>query len=233
MATNAPPKSVFIVGAGFIGLTVIETLVKAGYQVTALSRRKEHAAEIKAIGASTVMGSLEDSDLITAQAAISNAVIHTATADHIPSAQAILKGVQQRAEKGLETIYIHNSGTGVLNDGAAGQFKTDRIFKDDTRDDVDSVPDKNPHRDVDLSIVARQKEIGAGAKVAIMIPPLIYGCKLVTNSPISSNYADWPRRRRQVWPTFHPDPDSRPLRLEAGCCRPRRRRSVRLVHRAR
>jgi len=185
MATNNSPKSVFIVGAGFIGLNVIAALVKGGYQVTALSRRKEHAAEVEALGASTVMGSLEDSDLITTQAAIANAVIHTATADHIPSAQAILKGVQQRAEKGQETIYIHNSGTGVLNDGAAGQFKADKIFKDDTRDDVDSVPDNNPHRDVDLSIIARQNEIGAGAKVAIMIPPLIYGCMLATPSPNS------------------------------------------------
>jgi len=182
-SNNSPPKSVFLVGAGFIGLNVIEILLKAGYHVTALTRRKEHAAQIEAMGASTVSGSLEEQDLITAQASIANVVIHTATADHIPSALAILKGVQQRAGKGLETIYIHNSGTGVLNDGAAGQFKTDRIFKDDTRDDVDSVPDSNPHRNVDNAIVARQKEIGSGAKIAIMIPSLIYGCKPSHNNP--------------------------------------------------
>jgi NAD(P)-dependent dehydrogenase (short-subunit alcohol dehydrogenase family) len=191
MASNNHPKSVFLVGAGFIGLNIIEILVKAGYHVSALTRRKEHAAEIEAMGASTIIGTLEDADLIAAQAARSNVVIHTATADHIPSALAILKGVQQRADKGQDTIYIHNSGTGVLNDGAAGQFKAEKIFKDDTRDDVDSVPDNNPHREVDLAIVAKQKEIGSGAKVAIMIPPLIYGCKssrthISPSSPLAS-----------------------------------------------
>lgn len=93
-SNNPPPKSVFLVGAGFIGLNVIEILFKSSYHVTALTRRKEHAAEIEAMGASTVTGSLEDQDLITAQASVANVVIHTAMADHIPSALAILKGVQ-------------------------------------------------------------------------------------------------------------------------------------------
>jgi nucleoside-diphosphate-sugar epimerase len=174
--TTSQQKSAFVLGAGFIGMSVIDELLKANYQVTALVRRQAHADQLEAIGVSPVIGTLEDKDLITKQSSVSDVVIHTATADHLPSAEAILRGVQQRAEKGQQAIYIHNSGAGVLSDGAAGRFKTDKVFSDDSRDDVDSVPDTNPHRNVDNAIVVRQKEIGSGARIAIMLPPLIYGC---------------------------------------------------------
>ena len=172
-------KSAFVLGAGFIGMSVIDELLQADYQVTALVRRQAHADQLQAIGVSTLIGDLEDSDLIAGQSSISDVVIHTATADHIPSAETILRGVQQRVEKGQQAVYIHNSGAGVLSDGAAGRYKTEKVFKDGTRHDVDSVPDTNPHRNVDNFIVSRQKEIGSGAKIAIMIPPLIYGCTII------------------------------------------------------
>lgn len=171
-----------MLGAGFIGLSVIDELLKAQYNVTALVRRQAHADQLVALGVSPLSGDLENSDLITKQSSVSDVIIHTATADHIPSALAILQGVQQRAKQGQSTIYIHNSGTGVLSDGAAGKFKNDKVFKDDSREDVDTVPDSNPHRNVDNTIVSRQKEIGTGAKIAIMVPPLIYGCMFTSLS---------------------------------------------------
>ncbi|EXJ67059.1 uncharacterized protein A1O5_09705 [Cladophialophora psammophila CBS 110553] len=39
----------------------------------------------------------------------------------------------------------------------------------------DSVPDDAPHRQIDLTILKYQKEIGDKAKIAVMIPPLPYG----------------------------------------------------------
>lgn len=176
MATDDRRRSVFVLGAGYIGMSLIGELLKAGYNVTALVRRQAHAEELAALSVTTVMGSLEDSDLITAQSRASDVVFHTASADHASSALAILEGVKQRVEKGQQAIYIHNSGGGVLDDGAAGRFKTDKVYKDDSRKDMDTVPDSNPHRSVDLTIVSRQRKIGVGAKIAIMIAPLIYGC---------------------------------------------------------
>ena len=158
-------------------MSLIDQLLEADYAVTALVRRPAHAEELAALGVSTLMGSLDDLDLIRTQASRSDVVFHTASADHAPSAMAILESVQQRAERGQQAIYIHNSGGGVLNDDAAGRFKSEKVFKDDCRDDMDTVPDSNPHRDVGMAIVSRQKEIGIGAKIAIMIAPLIYGCK--------------------------------------------------------
>ena len=173
----ASGKKVFIVGPGFIGWNVLDLLIGEGYQVTGYARRQEHADGLRTSGASTVMGDLGDKAKITEQATKHDIVFHIATADHLPSVEAILDGVKQRAEKGLSTIYIHTSGTSVLDDGAHGGHKSDRVFMDKKRTDVDSVPDNAPHRQIDLAIVDVQKELKETAKIAIMIPPLIYGCE--------------------------------------------------------
>ena len=171
-------KKVFIVGPGFIGWNVLDLLVSERYSVTGFVRRKEHADQIKASGASVVMGDLDDKEVIAGQAAQHDIVFHTATADHLPSAEAVLDGVRRRAQQGLMTIFIHTSGTSVLDDKSMNAYKSDKIYHDNKRSGVDSVPDDAPHREIDLAIVKCQKEVGEKAKIAIMIPPLIYGCML-------------------------------------------------------
>ncbi|ETS80678.1 hypothetical protein PFICI_08207 [Pestalotiopsis fici W106-1] len=169
-------QKVFIVGPGFIGWNVLELLVKEKYQITAFVRRKEHGAQIKNSGASEiVIGDLGDKALISEQAAQHDITIHMATADDLPSVEAVLDGVQKRADQGLDTIFIHTSGTSVLDDGCHGSEKSDRIYFDNLRSDIDSMPDTAPHREIDLAILRRQKVLGDKAKLAIMIPPLIYG----------------------------------------------------------
>lgn len=174
MATD---KTVFIVGPGFIGWNILDDLIAEGYKVTGLVRRKEHADGIKASGATVVMGDINDKSLITEQTLKHNIIFHTATADHLPSVEAVLDGVKQRAEKGLMTIFIHTSGVSVLDDDAHGSYKSDKKYHDDKMEEIDSVPDDAPHRPIDLAIVKAHKELGSKAKIAIMIPPLIYGCE--------------------------------------------------------
>ena len=53
-----------------------------------------------ALGIRTVKGDLDDRHLIANLAAENDVVFHTATADHLPSAEAILEGVKQRAADG-------------------------------------------------------------------------------------------------------------------------------------
>ncbi|KAH9885689.1 hypothetical protein F4778DRAFT_787085 [Xylariomycetidae sp. FL2044] len=172
------PKKVFIIGPGYIGWNVLELLVQENYQVTGFVRREAHAAQLKASGASdTVIGDLGDQALITKHAAEHDVIIHTATADDLPSVEAVLTAVRQRADKGLSTIYIHTSGTSVLcsdpsDDGSA---KHPTVYHDNVRAEVDAVPDSAPHREIDLTIIGAQKQLADKAKMAIMIPPLIYG----------------------------------------------------------
>ena len=170
-------KRIFIVGPGFIGWNVLDLLAKEGHIVTGLVRRQEHADQIQSSGATAVLGDLNDKAVITQQATEHEVIFHTATADHLTSVEAILDGVKQRAERGQTTIFIHTSGTSVLDDGADGRQKSDKIYHDDVREEIDTVPDDAPHRQIDLAIVRAQKALGDNAKLAIMIPPLIYGCK--------------------------------------------------------
>ncbi|KAN0113039.1 NAD(P)-binding protein [Hyaloscypha variabilis] len=170
-------KKVFIVGPGFIGWNIIDLLLSEGYHVTGLVRRKEHGDGIQASGATPVMGDLNDKDLIAKHTQQADIIFHTATADHLPSVEAIIHGVKARAKEGKETIFIHTSGTSVLDDNAHGAFKSEKIYHDSVPSEIDSVPDNAPHRKIDLTIVnAKNSELLKGrAKVAIMIPPLIYG----------------------------------------------------------
>jgi len=171
-------KRVFIIGPGFIGWNVLDLLVSEGYSVTGFVRRQQHAEQIKASGATAVvLGDLNDKDVITEQVTQHDIVLHTATADHLPSVEAVLQGIKQRAESGQSTTFIHTSGTAILDDGAAGSKKSDKIYHDNVRSEIDSVPDNAPHRPIDLAIKKAHEELGAKAKIAIVIPPLIHGCK--------------------------------------------------------
>lgn len=168
-------KNVFIVGPGFIGWNIIDLLVPEGYNVSGLVRRKEHADGITASGAKAVLGDINDKEVISDNVQAADIVIHTASADHLPSVQGVIDGLRKRAAAGKQTIYLHTSGTSLLDDNSNGAFKSDKIYNDENQSEIDGLPDSAPHRDVDLEIVKAKKELGDKAKISIVIPPLIYG----------------------------------------------------------
>lgn len=179
MGDTISGKKVLIIGPGFIGWNVLDLLVAENYSVTGLVRRKEHADGIEASGASTLLGDLDDKALITKESGLHDIIIHTATADHLRSVEAVLDGIRMRAFKGQMTIFIHTSGTSVLDDKSDGEYKNEKVYTDEARHDIDTVPDDAPHREIDLAISKAQAELGEQAKMAIMIPPLIYGCEFM------------------------------------------------------
>ena len=70
---------VFITGAtGFIGTALTKELVAAGHQVIGLTRSREGAAALAALGAEPHHGTLEDVAGVTAGAAKADGVIHLA-----------------------------------------------------------------------------------------------------------------------------------------------------------
>ncbi len=166
---------VFVIGPGFIGHNIIEILVEEGYSVHALTRREQHAEAIRNSGATPVMGQLSDLDLIGEQSSKSDIIFQVATGDNLPLEEVILNGVRRRAKQGKATMYIHTSGAKVFDDGARGMFKSERIYYDDKREDMDSVPDNAPHRDVDLALVRAQEELQEHLRLAIVLPPEVYG----------------------------------------------------------
>jgi len=70
---------VFVTGAtGWVGSAVVEDLIAAGHRVTGLARDEAKAAVLAKTGATVVMGTLDDLDLLRASASAADAVIHTA-----------------------------------------------------------------------------------------------------------------------------------------------------------
>ncbi len=213
MAT-ATGKKVFLIGPGFIGREVLDLLLAESYTVTTLTRRENYATELQQSGAKTVLGSLDDKDIITEQTLAADIVIHTATADHLPSVEAVIAGIEQRASQGKTTSFIHTSGTSLLSDDAKGNYKGDKIFYDDKPEDIDALPDSASHRLIDLAIVRARQKIGTKAKLVIMIPPLIYGVNpqykrlsiqmpTLTRFALKHGYAGHVGKGESVWSQIH------------------------------
>ena len=181
-------KKVFLIGPGLVGADLLELLLDDGYHVTTLVRRESHAAQIREhyAGTEVIMGTLDDKALIEKHTAESPIVIHAATADHLPSVEAVLSGIKQRAANDKSTVFIHTSGTSELVDNSKGNYVSDTIYTDKDPAFIDSnVPATAPHREIDLAILRARQDIGTKAKIIIIMPPLIYGIgKRITRTSI-------------------------------------------------
>jgi glutamyl-tRNA reductase len=80
------------------------------YNIVSYSRSAERAQKLQdQFGVRTILGSLDDVEKIEEAAATADVVFHTAnSADHLPSAQAILRGLKKKhADTGKTPLYIH------------------------------------------------------------------------------------------------------------------------------
>ncbi|AXC09996.1 Nucleoside-diphosphate-sugar epimerase [Acidisarcina polymorpha] len=72
-------KTVFLTGAtGFIGTAIVSELINNGYQVRGLTRSEEGSQSLRAAGAETLLGDVNDLDALRKGAETADAVIHTA-----------------------------------------------------------------------------------------------------------------------------------------------------------
>jgi nucleoside-diphosphate-sugar epimerase len=177
----ASPRTVFLLGAGYIGHNILDQLLAAGYPVTVLVRQPSQASSFEKSGAKTILGSLSNLELLTAQTAQHEITINTANSDDLPGIQALLEGVRQRVQAGLSSIFIHTSGTGALEDGAVGMYKNEKIYRDDIPGEMDNISPLSFHQHVDIPIRQAAREFGDKAKVAIILPPFVYGWNAAHN----------------------------------------------------
>jgi hypothetical protein len=113
-ALNKPLRILFLGATGYIGGSILDRLIthpsRSSFEIVSFSRNADKAKKLEAeFGIKTVLGSLDDVQKIEAQAAKTDIVFHTAeSADHLPSAQAILRGLKKRHEEtGKVPVYIH------------------------------------------------------------------------------------------------------------------------------
>ncbi|GAA5824450.1 hypothetical protein JCM11251_000428 [Rhodosporidiobolus azoricus] len=196
-------KSLFILGTGFIGGSVLTALLeKKEFAIAALSRDDKKADKLKELGVRPVKGTLSDDEVISKEAAQADVILHIATADDLPSVKSIIKGLGQRDASKPPALYIHTSGTGVLT---VPTHPDDVIFNDNDQEKFDTlIPDHAPHREIDLTIKSAVESGKLNAKVSIILPPNIYGVGTGPFNRISIQTPRWATTvvKQKKWTTW-------------------------------
>jgi nucleoside-diphosphate-sugar epimerase len=162
------PTKIFLTGStGYIGGSVLTRLLKSPekYSISALVRNKDQGEELKKLGVVPIYGSLDDTELIFKASKEADAVVDTASADHLSSAQAMIKGLKAKNNK--KAVFFHTSGTGVLTFDPVTKVP----FDDEDIQRIHSIPQKAPHKEIDQWIFDNVEDITA----AIIAPSTIYG----------------------------------------------------------
>ncbi|EMC97455.1 hypothetical protein BAUCODRAFT_452817 [Baudoinia panamericana UAMH 10762] len=177
---------VFITGVtGYIAgdaLSVINAK-HPDYDYSILVRTQDKADIVKKAypNVRTVLGDLDNSELLRQQASRADIVLHAADAsDHEGAARAIAAGMIEGHSKERPGFWLHTGGTGILTykddqDGKLGVY-SEKQYNDWTGiDELVSLPDNAFHRNVDKVVLETGTKHGDVVKTAIICPPTIYG----------------------------------------------------------
>ncbi|KAF9530876.1 hypothetical protein CPB83DRAFT_809745 [Crepidotus variabilis] len=175
---SSKTKVLFTGATGYIGGTVLKHFLNytefSSYEITALIRSSEKAANLEKLGIRATVGSYNDATFTESLSAEADIVISAADADNVPAIRAILAGLKKRhTATGILPVIIHTSGTGVVGDNAAGDRASDFVYDDTKVEELDALSDTAIHRPVDLTLINADKE--GYVKSYIILPSAVYG----------------------------------------------------------
>lgn len=163
--------NLFVTGAaGFIGGSIATGLVKAGHAVTGLVRSAEQAEQLKALGITPVVGSLDDRDVLVAQAQASDGVINAASSDHRGAVEALIEGL-----RGSGKPLLHTSGSSIVGDASGGKGSEVTYYEDQL---PEPTVDKAARVAIDNLVLAAAQQ---GVRSTVLCNTLIYGHSLGVN----------------------------------------------------
>ncbi len=158
---------IFVTGAtGYIGGSVAERLIASGHHVVGLVRSAESIPLLKDRGIESVLGNLDDSEIITKNALEADVVIHAASADHAGAVVTLIAALE-RSGKTL----ICTTGSGIAADSAAGEYATSIVLTEDSY--FEPVPFRRPR--VAVNRLVREAAIDKGIRSIVICPSMIYG----------------------------------------------------------
>lgn len=170
-------KILFTGATGYIGGAILDKFLArpdaSSFDIRAVVRSPQKGEKLKALGITPLIGSHDDEQLMVKAASEVDVVFANADCDDLHAAKITLKGVRKRFEEtGKPPIYINTSGTGTLLDNAGGMYNSDKVWSDADPDDIETLPPTQVHRNVDLELVAADKE--GYVNVYIVLPSAIF-----------------------------------------------------------
>ncbi|GKZ21545.1 hypothetical protein AbraIFM66951_006727 [Aspergillus brasiliensis] len=219
---------IFVTGiTGLIGGDYLHILSErhADWEVVGLVRdeKKARVVEQHYPFVKIVHGSLDDIELLEAESEKADVVLNFANCDHLPAAEAIVRGLSRRTTPGY---VIHTSGAKIIawemeaNPNTWGKYmprpyndwtgvrQLTRVRPEDinssssSNEATDFLPDWAAHRDVDLAILEAHRKYPGLVRTAIVCPPTVYG---PSRFPLPTRSIQLPRllnvylRRRQAF----------------------------------
>lgn len=158
--------NIFMTGAtGYIGGTIARRLLDDGHRLRGLVRDAGKGRTLASFGVEPVIGGLDDTALLAAEAKRADAVINAANSDHRGAVEAFLEGLA-----GSNKAFIHTSGSSIVADDAKGDVASDRIYDEDTP--FEPVPGKQARVAIDRTIRAASDR---GVRAVVVCPTMIYG----------------------------------------------------------
>jgi nucleoside-diphosphate-sugar epimerase len=127
-------------GTGYIGSTVLDRLIAADHQVTAIVRSQKSSLQVTDAGATAVIGDLYDAQWLASELAQHEAAIHTAAPDDgtAPKLDDTVIDAVIEAFSGTDKPYLHTGGiwtyghnpaiheTGPIAPAAISEWRTER-----------------------------------------------------------------------------------------------------------
>jgi nucleoside-diphosphate-sugar epimerase len=157
---------IFITGAnGYIGGSVAQRLLADGHDIRGLVRRADVAEKLAASGITPVLGTLDDSDVLTREASMADAVINAASSDHRAGITTLLAALQ-----GTGKTLVHTSGSSVIGDDVRGDALSPNIFDEDTPFIVED--GKQARHALDKAVLATRD---TGVRGIVLCNTMIYG----------------------------------------------------------
>jgi nucleoside-diphosphate-sugar epimerase len=155
--------AIFLTGAtGYIGSAVLRQLRGQGRDVVALVRTEEKAREVEAAGATAVLGSITDREIVTHLALESDGVIHTASPgddSSAPTDDAFVTAAFAGLE-GSDKPYVHTGGIWIFGSGS---------------DLTESTPFAPPALTSWRPTVEARVQGASGVKTTIIAPAVVFG----------------------------------------------------------
>jgi nucleoside-diphosphate-sugar epimerase len=161
---------IFITGAsGYVGSVVTEKAIQAGHEVVGLARSESSAAKVLKLGATPLLATLEDTDVLAAAARDADAVLH-------------LGFVHEFDRPFEELVAIDTKAIAAMGKALAGSNKpiittsgTGAAAPDNGKETTEEAPLRESHLSVRGKAEAVTTGLAGARGMVIRLAPFVYG----------------------------------------------------------